>query len=235
MIKVHLTRLPLNEQAAYASGYRLNRFCPNLIERNYMPKNSLEEFIESVIPIWGSISSELVAACGRYLEELIKAPATEEWLAALHREGKAYNELYRDPTQGFVLLAHTEPVALYRPPHDHGRGWVMYALQQGEIEMGTYARTEAPGGSVKLVKRNSTLVRPGQVQVYLPGDIHDTRCISGPAMLFRFTERDLKKEDKEEHRVTRYVERDGVWTVGGAVSLDPQVSTHPHSAKESAC
>jgi hypothetical protein len=67
---------------------------------------------------------------------------------------------------------------------------------------------------VKLVKRDSTLVRPGQVQVYLPSrDIHDTRCITGPTLLFRFTERDLKKEDKEEHQVTRYVERNGVWTV----------------------
>ena len=35
----------------------------------------------------------------------------------------------------------------------------------------------------------------------------------GPALLFRFTERDLKKEDQDAHRVTRYVERDGAWTV----------------------
>ena len=91
---------------------------------------------------------------------------------------------------------------------------VIYAIQQGEIEMGTYGRLEAPDGSVRLVKRGSTRVRPGQVQVYLPGDIHDTLCMTGPALLFRFTERDLKREDKEEHRVTRYVERDGAWTVG---------------------
>jgi len=64
------------------------------------------------------------------------------------------------------------------------------------------------------VKRGSTRVRPGQVQVYLPGDIHDTRCMAGPALLFRLTERDLKKEDREEHRVTRYVEQGGAWTVG---------------------
>jgi len=179
-----------------------------------MAKNSLEQFIEGVRQIWGPLTSEVVAGCRRHLEELVKAPSTEEWLAALHREAPAYNEMYRDPTQGFVLLAHTEPAGLYRPPHDHGRGWVIYAIQQGEIEMGTYARIENPDGSVKLVKRDSTLVRPGQVQVYLPGDIHDTRCISGPALLFRFTERDLKKEGNEEHRVTRYVERDGVWTLG---------------------
>ena len=62
------------------------------------------------------------------------------------------------------------------------------------------------------MKRNTTLVRPGQTQVYLPGDIHDTRCVTGPALLFRFTERDLRKEDREAHRVKRYAERDGVWS-----------------------
>ncbi len=179
-----------------------------------MSKNSLEKFTDGVRSIWGPISSEVVADCRQQLEELIKTPATEEWLMALQREASAYKEMYRDPTQGFILLAHTEPTGLYRPPHDHGRGWVIYALLQGEIEMGTYARIEDSDGNVKLVKRNSTLVRQGQVQVYLPGDIHDTRCITGPALLFRFTERDLKKEDKVEHRLTRYVEQDGVWTIG---------------------
>jgi hypothetical protein len=90
----------------------------------------------------------------------------------------------------------------------------MYAVQRGAIEMGSYARIESPDGSVKLVQRDTTLVRAGQVKVYLPGDIHDTRCMTETALLFRFTERDLKKEDKEERRVTRYVERNGVWTVG---------------------
>ncbi|MCX7143847.1 MAG: hypothetical protein NT123_22965 [Proteobacteria bacterium] len=179
-----------------------------------MAKNSLEEVIEGIRSIWGPLTSELVAGCRQHLEELLQTPATEDWLATLHRDAPANKEMYRDPTHGFVLLAHTEHAGLYRPPHDHGRGWVIYAMQQGEIEMGTYGRIEDTDGNVKLVKKDSTLVRTGQVQVYLPGDIHDTRCISGPALLFRFTERDLKKEDKEEHRLTRYVERDGVWTLG---------------------
>ncbi len=179
-----------------------------------MALNTFDRSIEGIKSAWGPLSTEVVAACSRHLEDLLKAPSTEEWLAALHRQAPPNKELYRDPTHGFVLLAHTEPAGLYRPPHDHGRAWVIYALQQGEIEMGTYARLEAPDGSVRLVKRGSTRVRPGQVQVYLPGEIHDTHCMSGPALLLRFTERELKKEDKEEHRVTRYVERDGVWTLG---------------------
>ena len=179
-----------------------------------MARTTFDTSIEGIKSVWGPLSTDVVAGCRRHLEHLLAAPTTEDWLAALRREGPASKELYRDPERGFVLLAHTEYAGLYRPPHDHGRGWVIYAVQQGEIEMGTYARVEDPDGKTRLVKRNSTLVRPGQVQVYLPGDIHDTRCIAGPALLFRFTERDLKKEDQEEHRVTRYVERGGLWTVG---------------------
>jgi hypothetical protein len=181
-----------------------------------MDQNTLQKAIAGIQSVWGPLSSEVVLGCRRHLEDLLKAPPTETWLEALHREAPENRELYRDPADGFVLLAHTEHAGLYRPPHDHGKGWVIYAIQQGEIEMGTYARIEDPDGGVRLVKRNSTLVRPGQVQVYLPGDIHDTRCINGPALLFRFTERDLKKEDSDAHRVTRYVERNGVWTVGVA-------------------
>lgn len=181
-----------------------------------MARNAFDTSIKGITSVLGPLSTEVVAACRGHLEDLLKASATEEWLAALQRQAPANKELYRDPTHGFVLLAHTEPAGLYRPPHDHGRSWVIYAMQQGEIEMGTYARLDEPDGSVRLVKRGSTRVQPGQVQVYLPGDIHDTLCLTGPALLFRFTERDLKKEDKEEHRVTRYAKRDGVWTVGVA-------------------
>lgn len=179
-----------------------------------MTKNSLETFVEEVASVWGPISSEVIEACRRQMEMLLKAPATEEWLATVLGDGPPSHELYRASTNGFVLLAHTEPTGLYRPPHDHGRAWVIYGVIQGESEMGTYSPTVAANGKLKLVKRNTTLVRPGQVQVYLPGDIHDTRCISGPALLLRFTERDLHKEDKVEHLVTRYVEENGNWVHG---------------------
>jgi hypothetical protein len=181
-----------------------------------MASNTLETTMQGIGASWGPLSSELVATCKWYLEDLLQASADEAWLSALHREAPANRELYRDPQHGFMLLAHAEYAGLYRPPHDHGRGWVIYAVQQGEIEMRTYGRVQEPDGRVRLVQRDSTLVRPGQIQAYLPGDIHDTRCITGPALLFRFTERDLRKEDREEHRVTRYVERGGIWTTAAA-------------------
>lgn len=176
-----------------------------------MTVNTLETSLDRIKSAWGPLTSEMAAACRGHLQDLLAAPATEPWLAALRAEMPASRELYRDPAHGFVLLAHAEQAGLYRPPHDHGRGWVIYAIQQGEVEMGSYARIEGPDGTVKLVKRDSTVMRAGDAKVYLPGDIHDTRCVSESALLFRFTERDLKKEDRE-HRLTRYVDGGGAWT-----------------------
>lgn len=176
-----------------------------------MKKDSLQIFTERASASWGPLTSELVASIRRQMEELVQAPATEDWLSALHEEAPETRELYRDPVHGFLLLAHTESAGLYRPPHDHGSGWVIYAVQRGESEMGTYARLQDASGKPQIVKRDSSLMRPGQVSVYLPGDIHDTRCTTGPLLLFRFTSCDLKKEN-----VTRYAQRNGVWT--GVVS-----------------
>ncbi len=176
-----------------------------------MTISSLETFADRVSSVWGPLTTELVVGCRKQLQTLTGTPVTEAWLAALHCELAARTELYINPVHGFVLLAHAEPTGLYRAPHDHGRGWVMYAVLAGEIEMGTYAQILSEDGAPRLVKRNATLVRPGQVQVYLPGDIHDTLCVSGPALLLRFSDRDLQVEDRVEQRVTRYAQRDGVW------------------------
>lgn len=176
--------------------------------------NSLERFVQAVRSDWGPLTSELAARSRTHLEALAQAPAEEPWLAALLAARPANQELYRDPDHGFVLLAHSEQDGLYRAPHDHGRSWVIYAVRHGAIEMGGYARITGDDGSVRLVKRDTVRVGQGMAQVYLPGDIHDTRCATESALLFRFTERDLKVEDRRDHQITRYVERGGVWTVG---------------------
>lgn len=181
-----------------------------------MSHDSLQTFVTRTRASWGPLSTHLVTECRRNLEALARARVDEPWLCALRAEAPASKELARDASHGFVLLAHTEPNGLYRPPHDHGRAWVIYALQAGAIEIGTYARVTDAEGRASLVKRDETRLEAGQARLYLPGDIHDTRCVDGPALLFRFTERDLKHEDQIEHRVTRYVERNGLWTVAPA-------------------
>lgn len=180
-----------------------------------MAGQSLDTFAARVGSAWGPLTSELVAGCQACIEDLLEAPATEEWLAALQRDLPESRELYRDPDHGFVLLAHAETGGLYRSPHDHGRGWVIYAVQQGEMEIGTYARVQEADGSVRLVRREAYRLGPGEAKVYLPGDIHDTRCTADTVLYYRFTDRDLKKE-RAVHLMTQYVERDGVWTARAA-------------------
>jgi hypothetical protein len=177
-----------------------------------MRSDALSDFIEQSRSSFGPLTTELITAVREQLEQLTRAPVTERWLQELYRESPASRELYRDAAHGFMLLAHSEPTGLYRPPHDHGQSWVIYALARGEMEIGTFVRIEDAHGEVRLVKRDATLLRAGDARIYLPGDIHDTRCSGGPSLLLRFTERDLKVEERE-HRLTRYVARDGVWTV----------------------
>ena len=174
-----------------------------------MTPSSLDAFIASVRSSWGPISTELLARCRGELDDLTAADPSEGWLAGLVSERPATRELHREP-QGFMLLAHSEQIGLYRPPHDHGRAWVVYAVQSGAREIGTYARVEDPDGQ-RLVRRDTIILRPGAARAYLPGDIHDTRCLTENALVFCFTERDLKHEDQVEQRVTRFVERNGAW------------------------
>lgn len=175
-------------------------------------KNSLETFIEGTRLTWGTLTSELVADIRARIEALAKAPVTEGWLAALQQDRPAARELYRDPVHGFVLLAHAEALGKFWSPHDHGRSWVVYAVHEGETEIATYARVPDPEGRVRLVRREVYRLRPGEARVFLPGDIHAVRCTSASILYYRFTSRDLK-DQAEGQLITRYVERDGVWTV----------------------
>lgn len=172
-----------------------------------MPATTVDLFVSRLRSAWGPLTSDLVGECRRQLESLARTPASEPWLADLLARRPAGEALWRDPDHGFLLLVHAEQADLYRPPHDHGRAWVAYALVQGEIEMRTFARIDDAGGE-RLVQRDSAILRAGQAQAYLPGDIHDTRCLSETALLLRFTERDLKAEPG----LARYAAPDGGWT-----------------------
>lgn len=176
-----------------------------------MTGTALDMYIAAVRSDWGPISSELVAKCRGHLDALTEGDPNEEWLASLLAERPATRELHREP-DSFMLLAHAEQQGLYRPPHDHGRAWVVYAVQSGALEVGSYVRVSDASGDL-LVRRDTIVLRPGKARAYLPGDIHDTHCLTENALVFRFTERDLRHEDQVERKLTRFVERDGAWRV----------------------
>lgn len=179
-----------------------------------MNHDALQTFIEHVRAAFDERGTDRAALVRSELARLAQASPDEPWLRSLHALLPASQELYRDPVHGFVLLAHSEPTGLYRPPHDHGRCWVVYALHHGEMEVGTYDRAGGAGGA-RLVARESSRLGLGEARVYATGDVHDTRCARGPSIYFRFTERDLKVEEREG-RLTRFVARDGVWSAGNA-------------------
>lgn len=159
-----------------------------------MKQDSLAKFIERLQKVWAPLDSELAEKAQKLMEELVKASTSEPWLQELQNEFEGSRELYHDPDHGFILLAHTEKKDLYRAPHDHGNGWVIYAVQSGEMEMGTYVRIPGKDEEFKIVRREKYRVMPGESRVYLPGDIHDTKCISDSVLMFRLTSIDLKDE-----------------------------------------
>lgn len=175
-----------------------------------MSDPALDRFVAALRADWGPISTELVARCRAHLDALTDANPSEEWLQDLLAERPATRELHREAANGFMLLAHSEQQDLYRPPHDHGRAWVAYGVQSGELEIGNFVRVADDPGH-RLVRRETVVLRPGEARAYLPGDIHDTRCLTPNALVLRFTERDLRHEDQVEHMVSRFVEREGQW------------------------
>lgn len=162
-----------------------------------MNLTSLEIFIESVRKDWQGLSTRTVLKCRSLLADLAKTSSNEPWLAKIHTERPASIELYSDPEHGFKLLAHTEPQGLYRAPHDHGAGWVLYAPQYGEIEMTTYKQITSRNGKTHLVSRGADILTAGQCKVFLPGDIHDTKCLSNYLLQFRFTSCNFSLEKKQ--------------------------------------
>lgn len=169
-----------------------------------METNALTKFISAVKNKWDGLNSDTTLTCKSLLEELASTASSETWLAKLHTEQQESVELYRDPDKGFILLAHVEQKGRYRVPHNHGAGWVFYAVQQGVMEMATYGQVTSPQGQTQLVSRGAIPLKPGQCNVYLPGDIHDTQCLSDYVLMFRLTSSDFKHE-KREGRLIQYL------------------------------
>lgn len=170
-----------------------------------MNNNLLNPFLEDIRKSWGPLSSSVVAQSQAAIAKLLKASIADLGLTDMDMNLIAEKELYRDPEKGFMLLAHTEQKGQYRVPHDHGSGWVIYSVLQGEIEMRTYKQMTTNQGKSQLVRRETYRVAPGDSRVYLPGDIHDTRCLSDSVIMLRFSSCDIKKESREG-RMIRYIE-----------------------------
>ncbi|MFA0811910.1 hypothetical protein [Microbulbifer epialgicus] len=168
-----------------------------------MPNDTLSSCIIDLRKYWSGLNSNTIIRCREVLTRLAATSISEHWLAELHERRAAATELYRDSEQGFILLAHVEPYDLYRDPHNHGNGWVFYALQYGEVQMSTYGAVGGEGAEGQLISRGAYIMTPGECSVFLPGDIHDTRCVSEYSLMFRLTSCDFS-EEKRRGRLQKY-------------------------------
>lgn len=130
------------------------------------------------------------------IQRLIKELALEGLDKSLDYSSKGI-ELYRDNELGFVLTAYSEIIDTYRIPHNHGDGWVIYCVVEGTVEMGNYFNWEKSTGRSQLILKDKIILNSGDVKIYYPSDIHDTKCLSQNALILRLTSCYLKVEEAE--------------------------------------
>lgn len=173
--------------------------------------NSLNTFIKQLNEHWGELSSDLTLTSKQLLEQLCKDCINDDWIKQLLIDKPAAKTIYKDPKHGFILNAHVEQAGEQSPPHDHGDGWVLYAMVTGDVAMGIYHKTFTQDGDVRLVQKDLYHLTAGQCSVYLPGDIHDTTTMENNSIMLRLTSCDFHKE-VAEGRLTRYTDNVTKWS-----------------------
>ena len=169
--------------------------------------SSLERYIAELRSIWSDGKDpQLPFKVKTLMEKLFASTAPDApWMAELRRRGKPATELYRDPDHGFIQMGHIHQPGQSNQPHDHGPCWVVYGSYQGVTEITTYRRIDDGklAGTARIEKKDALRLSPGVVQPYLPGEIHSTHTIHGPAVVFRFLSYDLTKVERYRYNLEK--------------------------------
>ncbi|MDW7548744.1 hypothetical protein [Pseudoalteromonas peptidolytica] len=175
-----------------------------------MKNQSLNTFIEELSKVWGPVNSELTKKAKALLTELITKGTEEDWVKDLLSKKEPNTNVYQSEEHGFILQAHVEQKGDVSVPHDHGNGWVLYATMKGRVEMGIYHKVIQPDGTLKVIQKDLYTQKPGQCNIYLQGDIHDTKTVEDDTIMLRLTSCDFSKE-VEEGRLIRFMENSERW------------------------
>jgi hypothetical protein len=169
--------------------------------------DSLEKYIAEVRVVWGDGNDpQLPFKVQSLMERLFASTSPDDpWMAELIRDGKPSRELYRDPDHGFIQMGHIHKQGHGNQPHDHGPCWVVYGSYKGVTEITKYKRTDdgSQPGVAALEKERLDRLSPGVVQPYLRGDIHSTKAVEGPAVVFRFLSYDLDKIERNRYNLEK--------------------------------
>jgi len=170
-------------------------------------EGSFAGYIEEIRNFWGDVKdSQLPFKVKAAMERFLTSTSPDEpWMAQLIREAKPSAELYRDPDFGFIQMGHVHAEGHENSPHDHGPCWVVYGSYIGLTEITLYQRTDdgMVQGQATLEKKALHRLARGVVYPYLPGDIHSTRAVEAPAVVFRFLSCDLTKITRHRYNLEK--------------------------------
>ena len=163
-------------------------------------ESTFDRYIADVRAAWGDGKDpQLPFKVKALMEKLFASTNPDDpWMAELIRDGKPSRELYRDSDLGFIQMGHIHKQGHGNLPHDHGPCWVVYGSYRGVTEITKYKRTDdrSQPGIAKVEPERLDRLSPGVVVPYLPGDIHSTNAVEGPAVVFRFLSYDLDKIER---------------------------------------
>lgn len=155
-------------------------------------KNLTHVFETKVSQAWQHNENEKISAASAEFQKLLQNAEFHSHLTAqFSTMCGGQIELLRSQEHGFILTAYAEKQDVYRQPHNHGNGWVIYGVIGGQMEMHTY---ELANG---LAVKEADMLYSNDFKVYLQGQIHDTKGIAKKSIVLRFTSCDLKKEESE--------------------------------------
>lgn len=158
-------------------------------------ENKITEAAAELQKLWVDLCMESVQKIQLVMKGLAENAEVCTGLRLITRTQQEGYEIFRDRRQGFILLAYSEKNGVYRIPHNHGEAWVVYAMVSGAVEMGNYFNAVRGDVSNHLVLKNREKLIAGDTRIYLPGEIHDTRCVSEEAVILRLTSLDLRAEE----------------------------------------
>ena len=149
---------------------------------------TMETFVSDVRQIFASTKDPRAQAQGvaRHMQELLKTPGWLEEQIDLPAEGGFgrhvlhQDEEFGHPEGGFLLMCGIQRPGQDNLPHDHGNTWVVYGIYQGEIEQTKWrwSYPEADRTSPEIKPLETWVQEPGEVAFFLPGEIHNTRCVA---------------------------------------------------------
>ena len=170
-------------------------------------ESSFDRYIAEIRSVWcDGKDPQLPFKVRASMEKMLASTSPDEpWMAELLREAKPSRELYRDPDHGFIQMGHVHQQGHGNTPHDHGPCWVVYGSYSGMTEIALYRRTDdgTEPGRATLEKKDLNRLSPGVAYPYLPGDIHATRAVQGPALVFRFLSYDLEKIQRYRYNLEK--------------------------------